>query len=264
MLYFQMWSGGKDSTASIVLEHELDLGHEPSTIVMSEVMFDLKRNISGEYPEHMEWIHTKAKPLFESWGHKVEIVRAKTDYFDNFFFEITKGAGVGKLRGFPMAGHCNINRDIKSKAIRDYLKQFKGKDITQYLGIAFDEPIRLERLKGTNKESILAVYRMPERMTYRAIKPYGLLSPVYEFSRRNGCWFCPNQSYEELARLKRMHPDLYAELYNLSQIQNTVSQYFRYNKTFLDVDEIVDEKIELQNFRERQVDIFDFMLRNSI
>ena len=43
MLYFQSWSGGKDSTASIILEHIHGL--PKSKIIMSEVMFDKKRTL---------------------------------------------------------------------------------------------------------------------------------------------------------------------------------------------------------------------------
>ena len=46
MLYFHSWSGGKDSTASIILDHIHGL--PPSKIIFSEVMFDRKREISGE------------------------------------------------------------------------------------------------------------------------------------------------------------------------------------------------------------------------
>ena len=46
------WSGGKDSTASIILAH---IHHLPITeIVFCEVMFDKSRNISGEIPEHID------------------------------------------------------------------------------------------------------------------------------------------------------------------------------------------------------------------
>lgn len=47
-------------------------------------MFDKKRGISGELPEHIDFVMNKAKPLFESWGYKVEIVRAGKDYIDLF------------------------------------------------------------------------------------------------------------------------------------------------------------------------------------
>lgn len=50
MQYIASWSGGKDSTASIILAHE---NNEPlDFIIFSEVMFD--KNISGELPEHIE------------------------------------------------------------------------------------------------------------------------------------------------------------------------------------------------------------------
>lgn len=62
MKYIASCSGGKDSIATIILAHEhkepLDL------IIFSEVMFDDK--ISGELPEHIDFIKNKAFPLFES------------------------------------------------------------------------------------------------------------------------------------------------------------------------------------------------------
>lgn len=66
MLYFQSWSGGKDSTASIILEHIYGL--PPSKIIMSEIMFDRKRNTSGELPEHMEWDTVRLFPCFGVGG----------------------------------------------------------------------------------------------------------------------------------------------------------------------------------------------------
>lgn len=82
MHYLLSWSGGKDSTASIILAHE---NNEPlDTIVFCEVMYDLKNNISGENPEHIKFIKEEAKPLFESWGYKVEILMANQDYLDFF------------------------------------------------------------------------------------------------------------------------------------------------------------------------------------
>lgn len=50
MKYIASWSGGKDSTASIILAHEH--GEPLDLIIFSEVMFD--ENISGELPEHIE------------------------------------------------------------------------------------------------------------------------------------------------------------------------------------------------------------------
>ena len=66
MKYIASWSGGKDSTASIILAHE---NNEPlDLIIFSEVMFD--KNISGELPEHIDFIKNKCIPLFKGWGTK--------------------------------------------------------------------------------------------------------------------------------------------------------------------------------------------------
>ena len=81
------WSGGKDSTATILLfrEHERELLREGDTvtILFAEVMFDRKNNISGHNPDIIEFIYQKKK-IFESWGYNVEILRADKDYLDVF------------------------------------------------------------------------------------------------------------------------------------------------------------------------------------
>lgn len=46
------WSGGKDSSASIIIAHEK--GIHLDGIIFSEVMFDRSRNISGENPKQIK------------------------------------------------------------------------------------------------------------------------------------------------------------------------------------------------------------------
>lgn len=182
MKHIHSWSGGKDSTAQIILAHEKN--EPPGIIIFSEVMFD--KNTSGELPEHIDFIH-KCIPIFEDWGYEVKILRSEKTYLDLFFHEPTKGKYLGRgfVLGFPMAGKCVINRDLKIKPIKDFLKSV-GKDYVQYVGIAKDEPKRLERLEGTNKVSLLAKYGYTEQMAYDLCKRYDLLSPIYDFTNRGG------------------------------------------------------------------------------
>lgn len=71
--YIASFSGGKDSAATIILAHE---NNEPlDLIIFAEVMFD--HDTSGELPEHIRFIENKCKPLFESWGYEVKVLRAK-------------------------------------------------------------------------------------------------------------------------------------------------------------------------------------------
>lgn len=211
MLYFHSWSGGKDSTASVILDHIHGL--PPSKIIFSEVMFDNSRGISGELPEHIDFVMNRAKPLFEEWGYSVEIVRAEKDYmtlFNHVVERSRKEERIGKKVGFLIGGRCSANRDLKINPIRNFYKglHLAESEYTQYVGIAVDEPIRLERLRGTNKISLLEQFGYSEQMAFDLCKEYDLLSPTYEISSRGGCWFCPNQSYKQIAWLKREHPEL--------------------------------------------------------
>lgn len=81
-IYIASCSFGKDSLATILLALE---HNEPlDRAVFCEVMFDNERGISGELPEHIEWVHKVAIPKLESWGVKVDVLRAERDYIYYF------------------------------------------------------------------------------------------------------------------------------------------------------------------------------------
>ncbi len=136
MKYIASWSGGKDSTASIILAHE---NNEPlDLIIFSEVMFD--KSISGELPEHIDFIKNKCIPLFESWGYKTKILHSDRTYKDCFFHIVNrskKKERIGKYKGFVMSGHCDVQRDCKLRPIANFWKSF-NEEYTQYIGIAID------------------------------------------------------------------------------------------------------------------------------
>ena len=180
MKYIASWSGGKDSTASIILAHE---HREPlDLIIFSEVMFD--ENISGELPEHIDFIKNKAIPVFESWGYNVKILHSEKTYMDCFHHKTVRGKNIGMKKGFVMTGHCDVQRDCKLKAIKQFWKAVDG-DFVQYIGIALDEPNRMERVvKAGNQVSLLEKYRYTEQMAFDLCKKYDLLSPIYEFCPR--------------------------------------------------------------------------------
>lgn len=121
MKYIASWSGGKDSTASIILAHE---HNEPlDLIIFSEVMFD--ENISGELPEHIDFIKNKAIPVFESWGYDVEILHSDKTYMDCFRHRTVRGKNVGMKKGFVMSGHCDVQRDCKLRPIKRFWSRQK-------------------------------------------------------------------------------------------------------------------------------------------
>ena len=110
---------------------------------------------------------------------------------------------------------------------------------------------RLKRLKGTNKVSLLEKYGYTEEMAAELCKARGLYSPAYEYSVRNGCWFCPNCRMSEFAEFKRRHPELWQKLLELGKVENRVSKGFCYGKSI----EMIDETISMQAAQVRIEDI---------
>lgn len=135
----------------------------------------------------------------------------KHGYDEVFHHVITRGPHKGEVRGFAWAGMCAVNRDCKIPPVRKYNAALFP-DTVSYVGIAEDEPKRLARLDGVTKVSLLAKYGMTEADAYKFCQDHGLLSPIYAHCRRNGCWFCPNASDEELLHMITKHPELFDRL----------------------------------------------------
>ena len=208
MKHIASFSGGKDSAAPIILAHEH--GDPLDQIIFAEVMFD--QEISGELPEHIDFVKNKCIPLFESWGYKVEILHAKKTYMD-CFNKVTQRSKVpervGRKYGFPMAGKCVINDRCKVGAIREFFKTQDMDDVVQYIGIAADEPKRLKRIDGTRKVSLLAKYNYTEQMARELCERYDLLSPVYSFTSR-GVLVLSERTRQRVAALTKGTPRIMA------------------------------------------------------
>lgn len=256
MKYFAACSFGKDSIATVLLALE---HNEPlDGILFTEVMFSHARNISGEIPEHINWIHNTAIPKLETMGVKTHILHSERDYM--YFFQNAVGGGkhAGKLYGFPLGGKCVINRDCKIKPMRQYLRNL-DEEVTEYIGIAADEPKRLQRLTG-NKVSLLAKYGYTEAMAKELCQKYNLLSPIYGTETRGGCWFCPNARISSLSRLRKMHPDFWQELETLSRTPNLCSTGFKYGLSLQEVAARIDKydkkQKEAMKIQEIQLSLF--------
>ena len=168
-------------------------------------MFD--RQTSGEVPEHRDFIYNRLKPFCEKeLGIPFTVLRAGKTYEDVFHHIIVRGPHQGEKRGFVWPGMCAVNRDCKVPPIRKYNASLSPETVS-YVGIAADEPVRLARLAGTNKVSLLDKYGLTEAEAYRLCEQNGLLSPIYAHCRRNGCWFCPNASDAELHHMICNHPN---------------------------------------------------------
>jgi len=229
--YIASCSFGKDSLATILLAKEH--GDPLDEAVYCEVMFD--KTISGEVPEHREFIYSRAIPALERMGVRVVILRSEKTYVDLFTGRITRGPKKGMVRSFPICGRCAVQRDCKIRPIKHYQKTLPPSTV-QYLGIAQDEQERLLRLEGGRQISLLDKYNFTEQNAKELCEKAGLLSPVYEFTDRGGCWFCPNAKREELRHLYDHHPDLWARMLELQDLPGKVTEKFNRTQRFSDID----------------------------
>ncbi len=230
MRYIASCSMGKDSLAQVVVGAEN--GERIDGILYCEVMYTPE--ISGEIPEHRDFIYNVAIPkLKRRYGIETEVIRSDITMKDDFYRVFESGKTAGKLYGYPTPFGCHINRDCKMRAIKAW-KRAQTEPITMYVGIAADETKRLERLKE-GSISLLAKYGITEEEAMRICKKNGLLSPIYKFTKRNGCWFCPNMNKKELLNLYHNHRDLWDDLVSMQDTPNLAYPFWHRGKTLYDV-----------------------------
>lgn len=246
MKHIASCSFGKDSIATVLLA--IEHGEPLDEVVYCEVMFDDR--ISGEIPEHIDFIRDKAIPTFERYGVRTRILRSEWSYMKHFTRIVTRGANQGKICGFPLCGTCSICRDCKLPPIRQYIRTLPP-DTVQYIGIAKDEQERLLRLDG-HRISLLDKYGYTEQDAKELCARHDLLSPIYSFTSRGGCWFCPNAKEKELRHLYDHHKDLWQKMLDLQAMPNKCTELFNRTMRFSDIDYQF-------RFEDAQMTIYDFL-----
>ena len=208
-------SFGKDSMATLILAAEQ--GIPIDRVMYCEIRFN--DEISGEHPLMAEWIPTAEKRLKELFGITVDYAYSGVSFYEHFYKVKQKGNHVGDRYGFPFVIGAWCNDRLKLGAISKYQAQFGNNTITQFVGIAYDEPARWARMlkKQTalrKYRSLLVEQKLTEQDAFEICKRYDLLSPMYSVDGiyRGGCWFCPKQCFADLYSLWKTYPDLWRRL----------------------------------------------------
>lgn len=228
MKYIASCSFGKDSLAMLIKIKELNIPLDE--VIYCDIMFDDK--ISGEMPKMAEFIPKAEKILFDRYGIKVKHLKGIT--FKNQFYKIKqKGKHIGDNYGFPFVIGAWCNSRLKVVPIQNYLKNIK-EPVKQYVGIAYDEPKRFEKLDKSKFIAPLYDLKITEKEAMEICKKNGLLSPAYETSFRCGCWFCVKQSQKQLKYLY----DNYKDLWNkLIEMEKDSFNTFKPNQTLKQLEE---------------------------
>lgn len=250
-------SFGKDSMATVLLALEHD---EPlDEVAYCEVMFD--EHTSGEVPEHREFVYTVAIPFLKKAGIRVNVVRGEKTFVGQFQHTVGSGDHAGQIWSWPLCGKCYVQRDLKVRPMDAWKrKNWKDDEIIQYVGIADDEMDRLARMDSYKYQtiSLLEKYKIPEARALEICRAHGLLSPVYEFAPRNGCFFCPNAKNRELRHLYDHHPDLWARLMELQRLPNKTTERFTRELRFDEIDAMFRmDDAQFDMFSEKKVIPFD-------
>lgn len=200
------WSGGKDSTATIIKMLELNIPIKK--IIYVRMMYT--ETIPATLPIMTNFVD-KVVEQFKSIGLDVEIVKTKPliEFSQAKFVRSKTLERNGKTYGMYAFGRgfCK-GTDTKQKTIKRITKQYEND--YEMIGYACDEHERLHRLGG-KKQSILVELGITEKECFGICAMEGLLSPLYELEfKRDGCWFCSNTSRFERFYIKNNYPELYA------------------------------------------------------
>ena len=216
------WSGGKDSTATVILCQKY--GVPIKKIIYVRMMWDEK--LPATLPVMTQFVdHTKA--VFESWGYPVEIVpsvkTAKSLTEKIYFRSKVHPEKNGKPYGVMAfgRGHCKFT-GVKQATI----KTLVSKDEYELIGYAVDEEDRIHRLTD-KKQSIMCTLGVTEEEAFKICRVADFLSPLYDMSISwDGCWFCPNAGVRERAILKEQYPELIAEIRSMIEMCGYDISYF--------------------------------------
>ena len=226
-------SGGKDSTAMLLLMIERGM---PIDMV-------LYADTGMEFPEMYAHIAKLDAYLYEQRGIHITVLRHPKGFEYLMFDEPkTKPKSIeNRIRlGVPLVGNgwpgirvrwCT--GALKTKLIDKEVKRLKGElGAIHYIGIAADEAWRCKGEKYP-----LVEWGITEAQALKICYDRGYdFGGLYEIYNRASCWCCPFQRIGELRKLRKHHPELWAELLKLSAVENKVRDRFTRNETLEEID----------------------------
>ena len=208
--YFSLsLSGGKDSTASLILIIEKDM---PLDCVISA-------DTGMEFPEMYEHLAKVDEYLFRERGIHITTLRHPKGFEWLMFHEPKQKPKTLENRarlGIPPYGNgwpgirvrwCT--GQLKTHLISKEVNRLKmEKNAIHYVGIAADEAWRCK-----SEQYPLVDWGITEAEALQLCYNRGFdFGGLYEVYHRCSCWCCPFQRIGELRKLRTHHPELWARL----------------------------------------------------
>lgn len=185
--YIVPWSGGKDSTATIIVMRELGI----PILKVVHVRMMATDTMTATHKVMTDFVDA-CIDRFRGLGIDCELIKSRPfkEMADRVFTRSKYADRVGHKYGFTdcMRGMCTFQKE-KVKCCNFPLED-------TMLGICADEPNRMR----DGRNSILYETGVTQADAMEICKKNGLLSPLYAMGagiRRDGCFFCPNASKRE-------------------------------------------------------------------
>lgn len=228
------FSGGKDSTA--MLYKMIEKGYN-----IDEVLNVI---ITGcEFTENINHIEKVKKDMADK-GIKFTILRSKQTFRDL----------VGK-QGWSTVMNRWCTKKLKLDVMRKYLRErYPDEIIFEYIGIAYDEKHRAEKIKKIRARKYYKRYplikmRMTEQDALDYCRSLGFDWEGYynKFSRLN-CTICPLQDLSSLRILYSEYPEYWKQLVELEDVvvnseEKRIVKSFRKNYTIKDLEKKFEKEI---------------------
>jgi len=210
MKHIALYSGGKDSTAMLILikQHNLPLDEM--------VYADVGEWMWPGVDEHL----TKVETYMNMSITRIDISGKLKEGFKKWGFPS------------PLVRWCTA---MKRDNLNKYLGKYK-EDLTQYVGIAADEPHRTgnKRYKKGIINYPLIDYGYTEKMALELCYKEGFdFGGVYEHRSRYNCWCCPLQRLDELRVLFKFNPELW---HKMREMQWVSPNDFRQGETIFSLE----------------------------
>lgn len=202
MKYIVQFSGGKDSTAMLLMM--LERGMPVDDIIFCDV--------GMEFPEVYE--HIKKVEVYI--GRKITKLKAQYS-FEYYMCDIPKtGKHSDQLGyGWPRMFNRWCTGRMKERVTTHYLRGI-GEYIL-FIGIAADEPKRHKNIPA-NVRHPLYDWGVTEAQALQYCKGKGLdFGGLYDRFKRLGCYCCPLQKISELRKVRRYYPELWSEIQRLDK-----------------------------------------------
>lgn len=188
------FSGGKDSTTMLLLliDRKVKIDH----IVFADTTLEL--------PGMLDYIFT----VQEHIKRKIIITRPARSFDELFYGKIVRGKRKGQIKGLPAVLYpCYWN----AESIRDPMQPFTNSNYV-YLGITSDESRRATQRRYFTPVYPLVRLGITSNDCFSFLTDRNLLNPLYNRTKRTGCWLCPRQTVSQLRNLFLYYPDLWSQL----------------------------------------------------